>query len=159
MKRPTGRRLVARRSPIHGRGVFALRPLRAGERVIEYRGARIPRAEALVRETPGHTFLFTVNAHWAIDGGRDGNSARWINHACTPNCEAVVHVDLDGDERRDRVFIETLRAVRAGEELTFDYAIELPVPHTRAREREWPCRCGGPGCRGTLLAVRRPRRT
>lgn len=155
MKR-SPRRLAVRRSPIHGRGVFATQALAAGERVIEYRGVRIPRAEAQRRETPGHTFLFTVNEGWAIDGGRHGNSARWINHSCDPNCEAVVHVDLDGDERRDRVFIETLRPVRAGEELTFDYRVELPVPHTRARAREWPCRCGAASCRGTLLAPRTP---
>lgn len=156
MARPA-RRISVRRSPIHGRGVFATRALRAGERVIEYRGARIPRDELLERETPGHTFLFTVNAGWAIDGGERGNSARWINHSCEPNCEAVIHVDLDGDERRDRVFIEALRPIRAGEELTFDYAVELPVPHTAARAREWPCRCGAPTCRGTLLAPRRRR--
>src|SRR6187455_3450976 len=117
------RRITVRRSPIHGRGVFAARAIAAGERVIEYRGARIPRSAALARETPGHTFLFTVNEHWAIDGDERGNSARWINHGCAPNCVATVYVDIDGDERRDRVFIEALRAIRAGEELTFDYAI------------------------------------
>jgi uncharacterized protein len=148
------RRIAVRRSPIHGRGVFATRPIARGERVLEYRGARIPLAEALGRDTPGHTFLFTVNAHWAIDGAVRGNSARWINHGCAPNCEATVHVDIGGDERRDRVFIAALRKIRAGEELTFDYRIVLPVRHTAARAREWSCRCGAPRCRGTMLAPR-----
>lgn len=152
------RRIVVRQSPIHGRGVFATRAIRAGERIIEYRGARIPRAEAIVRDTPGHTFLFTVNADWVIDGGERGNSARWINHGCEPNCAAMTWVDVNGDERRDRVYVEALRDIRRGEELTFDYAIELPVPHTAARAREWPCRCGAPTCRGTLLAPRKRRR-
>ncbi|HET7845657.1 MAG TPA: SET domain-containing protein-lysine N-methyltransferase [Xanthomonadales bacterium] len=152
--RRSPRSLAVRQSPIHGRGVFANRAFRAGERIIEYRGARIPRSEAVERETPGHTFLFTVNEHWVIDGAERGNSARWINHGCEPNCAASVHVDIDGDERRDRVFIEALRSIRRGEELTFDYRIELPVAHTAARRREWACRCGAPGCRGTMLAPR-----
>ena len=92
-----------------------------------------------------------------IDGARDGNSARWINHGCEPNCVAEIHVDIDGDERRDRVWIETLRDVRAGEELTFDYAIELREPVDAQAERAWACRCGSRACRGTMLAPRQRR--
>jgi len=160
---PTQRkpRIIVKNSRVHGRGVYAARRLKAGENIIEYKGQRIPWKEADRRppsnpDDPYHTFFFSLeDQKTVIDAGVGGNAARWINHSCEPNCAAVVHVDIDGDERRDRVFIEAVRPIRAGEELTFDYAIELPVPHTAARAREWPCRCGAPACRGTLLAPRR----
>ena len=151
-------RFATRRSPIHGRGVFARVDLPAHEHLLEYRGARIGRERAaeLDRELTeaGHTFLFTVNDTTLIDGSVGGNSARWMNHSCEPNCLAQVHVNIDGDESRDRVLIETLRPVRAGEELTFDYGIVLAVPHTARLKRIWACRCGSPRCTGTMLKAR-----
>lgn len=150
------RRFVTRRSPIHGRGVYAAVDLRAGERLLEYRGRRITRAAAARRDAGltrrGHTFLFTLNDRYAIDGAAGGNSARWINHSCDPNCHAEVHVDIDGDARRDRVYVYATRPIRAGEELTFDYDIKLAVSHTPQLERTWACRCGSARCRGTMLA-------
>jgi SET domain-containing protein len=153
------RRFVTRSSPIHGRGVFAAVKLRRGETLLEYRGRRITHDEANRRhgnsEGSGHTYYFTLNDHWVVDGDDGGNSARWINHSCTPNCEAEIHVHIGGDERRDHVLIRTLRAIRAGEELGFDYAIVLEVPHTARARRLWACRCGSQSCRGTMLAPKR----
>ncbi|MDZ3822187.1 MAG: SET domain-containing protein-lysine N-methyltransferase [Pseudoxanthomonas sp.] len=155
------RRIEVRRSGIHGRGVFAAADLGAGIRVIEYRGRRISHDEADRTYDgtldSGHTFLFTLNDHWIVDANQGGNSARWINHSCDPNCEAVIHVDRNGDEARDRVFIETLRPIRAGEELTYNYGIVLDVPHTARLKRVWACRCGARNCTGTLLQPRRRR--
>ncbi len=152
MNRP---RIVVRRSPIHGRGVFANVDLPAAARLLEYRGERIDSVEAFRRygdnSAQGETYLFAVNEHWLIDGSSGGNSARFINHHCEPNCEAVVWVNIDGDERRDRVFIETLRPIRRGEELSFDYALGLShVIDPDARDH-WRCRCGAVSCRGSLL--------
>jgi SET domain-containing protein len=146
-------RLVVRRSPIHGRGVYANRALAAGERLIEYRGRRIAPARGdSARTRSGHTFTFALNDDWLIDGSVGGNSSRWINHGCAPNCEAVIHVDIDGDAKRDRVWIHALRPIRRGEELSFDYDIVLALPHDARMRRLWACRCGAPQCRGTMLA-------
>ncbi len=143
---------IVRRSRIHGRGVFAARLIRKGTRIIEYRGKRIP--YALASElypdedgVPTHTFLFELDDDMVIDAGQGGNAARWINHSCAPNCEAVD----DGG----RIYIEAIRTIRPGEELGYDYNITLEERHTPAEKRRWPCLCGAQRCRRTLLAKKR----
>src|SRR6266568_3467121 len=137
-----------RESAIQGRGGFAVRRIRKGTRIIEYTGERVSNDEADRRydddamEHP-HTFLFTVDAHTIIDAAAGGNDARFINHSCDPNCEAVD----DGG----RIFIEALRNIRPGEELTYDYQLER-LGHWRKEWAErYTCRCGAANCRGTLL--------
>ena len=156
------RRIAARRSPIHGNGVFALTDIPAGVELIEYRGKRLTHAQAdrLYANTSqsGHTFLFTLNDKYVIDANSEGNIARWINHSCAPNCRALVEEDEDGDPRRDRVVIETLRALRPGEELTYDYGITLDERLTPRLKAIWACRCGARGCIGTMLKPKRARK-
>ena len=153
------RRLVLRRSPIHGNGVFAACDIPAGVELIDYKGRlrSIAQAARLYADTSGtgHTFLVTLNEGYVIDANVDGNVARWINHGCDPNCEAFVHEGAHGDLRKDRVIIESRRAIAAGEELTYDYGIILEEPHTAKLRRIWGCRCGAPGCTGTMLKPRR----
>ena len=149
------RRIVMRNSPIHGKGVFAAADLPAGETLIEYKGRRIThaRADRLYGDDgeSGHTFLFTLNDEYVIDANVGGNTARWINHGCEPNCQAVTEEDEGGDRRRDRVLIETIRPVRAGEELVYDYGITLDERHTPRLKKIWGCRCGAKRCTGTML--------
>lgn len=156
------RRWVTRRSPIHGNGVFAAADLAAGITLIEYKGQRITHAQADRRYAGsaegGHTFLFTLNQRYIIDANVDGNDARWINHSCEPNCQAVVEEAASGKPREDRVLIETLRPIGAGEELTYDYGIVLEQPHTARLKRIWACRCGAATCSGTMLKPKRPSR-
>jgi SET domain-containing protein len=145
---------VVRRSRIHGRGVFAARTIPKGARILEYTGRRISNevANRLYwdrEDGPTHTFLFELDDDMVIDAGRGGNAARWINHSCDPNCEAV---DEDG-----RIFIEAIRAIAPGEELGYDYGIVLDEPHTPREKRRWPCFCGAASCRGTLLKPKRSR--
>lgn len=148
-------RIKVRRSPIHGNGVFANRDIPAGTEIIRYRGRLLTHEEADQRYggnvDEGHTYLFTLNEHYVIDGNDNGNSARWINHSCDPNCQAVTVEDARERPERDRIVIEALRDISAGEELSFDYGIVLDVPHTAARKRVWACLCGSPRCTGTLL--------
>lgn len=140
-----------RASPIHGVGGFAARPIPAGTRIIEYTGERITPAEADARPEPEgvahHTYLFAIDDDVVIDAGVNGNEARFINHSCDPNCDAVI------DE--GRIYIESIRDVAPGEELTYDYAYVLPERHSPAAKRRYPCRCGSPRCRGTILARKR----
>jgi len=156
------RRIIRRQSPIHGNGVFAACEIPKGTRVVEYRGKRLTHAEADRRfgndTDTGHTFLFTLNEKYLIDGGDGGNVARWINHSCAPNCQAWIVEHASGDPRKDRVVIESRRRIRAGEELTYDYGIVLEERQTAELKRIWACRCGAPRCTGTLLKPKRARK-
>ena len=153
------RNIALRRSPIHGNGVFATADIPVETTLVEYRGRRLADAEAdeIYGDTldTGHTFLFTLNDEYVIDANVQGNIARWINHSCAPNCQPVL-VEHDGKDRRlDRVEIESLREIREGEELTYDYGITLSVPHTARMKAIWACRCGAPNCSGTMLKPKR----
>jgi len=146
---PSRPRFVVRPSPVHGRGVFANRDICTSELVSEYKGARVRWQDVVQRaswygKTPGHTFLFDVDDGIVIDGASGGNSMRWMNHGCEPNCKAYV---LDG-----RAFIYALRPIKRGEELTIDYGLELEGPCTPDVQELYRCRCGSPNCRGTMLA-------
>ena len=146
------RRIQTRRSGVHGKGVYAVVDLAEGETVIEYVGEIITWDEALDRhphdpQDPNHTFYFHIDEEHVIDAKYGGNSSRWINHSCAPNCEA------DTDE--GRVFIRTLRAIKAGEELFYDYGLVIDEPYTPKLKAEYPCWCGAKNCRGTLLAPKR----
>lgn len=145
-------KVVVRNSPIHGRGVFAVGAIAKGERIIEYTGERISHAEADRRygelhEGSSHTMLFAATDEIVIDATKRGGPARWINHSCRPNCEA--------DETGGRVFISSIRAIRPGEELSYDYNLVLEERHTPKLKREHPCHCGARNCRGTLLGKKR----
>jgi uncharacterized protein len=157
------RRIALRRSPIHGNGVFALVDIPKGTELIEYRGRRMTHAQidrqyADATDT-GHTFLFTLNDRYVIDANFEGNIARWINHSCKPNCQAVVEESEGSDRRKDRVLIETIRPLRAGDELTYDYGIDLGERLTPRLKQIWACRCGAPRCIGTMLKPKRKARS
>jgi uncharacterized protein len=146
----SSRRVVVRRSGIHGKGIFAVARLEAGERVLEYKGERISWKEALRRhphdpDNPNHTFYFALEEGGVIDGKVGGNSARWINHSCAPNCGA--------EEVEGRVFIHAVRDIEAGEELFYDYGLVIDEPLTKQLKRDYVCFCGAKVCRGTMLSL------
>ena len=141
-----------RKSPIQGRGAFATRRIEKGERIIEYTGEIISVEESDRRYddesmSRHHTFLFSLDNGYVIDGAVGGNDSRFINHSCAPNCEAV---DVKG-----RIWVEALRDIQPGEELAYDYAYILEERHTPAAKRRFPCHCGAATCRGTILAKKR----
>jgi uncharacterized protein len=138
---------AVRKSGVHGG--FAKQDLKKGTRVTEYLGDRISHKEADARyedhdENDNHTFLFIVNRRTVIDAGVNGNNARFINHQCDPNCTSVIE---DG-----RVWIETIRAVKKGEELGYNYEIGREKNDPENVDEIYACRCGSPKCRGTMLS-------
>lgn len=140
--------IEVRNSPIHGAGVFALRRIRKGTTIVEYLGDRVSHEEVDERyadklETDSHTFLFTVDSKLVIDAGRNGNEARFINHACDPNCESTI--------KNKRVFIEAIRTIQPGEELNYDYAIGRDSDDAPNVDEIFACRCGAANCRGSML--------
>jgi uncharacterized protein len=137
----------ARRSRIHGQGVYAAQSIPAGTRVVEYTGERITKAEARKREAQrlerlgrgedGCVYIFDLNTRFDLDGSGTDNVARLINHSCKPNCRA--------ETIRGRIWIIAEPDIEAGEELTFDYGFPY---------REWqlhPCRCGTARCPGYIV--------
>lgn len=134
-----------RASGVHGRGVYATQPIAKGTRIIEYTGTRVLWEDVPENPDDPRTFLFGLdNGKDVIDPEIGGNEARWINHSCNPNCEAIE----DDDER---IFIEALRDLRPGEELFYDYQLEVDEPITPEVEEESRCNCGAANCRGTML--------
>ena len=130
-----------RTSPMQGLGAFAITPIAAGTRLIEYAGERLTPAEADARypDVAGerhHTFLFAIDDDIVIDAAVNGNEARFINHACDPNCDAVIE--------GQRIWIDAIRDIRIGEELAYDYAYILDERHLPAAKRRFPCHCGAP---------------
>ena len=137
-----------RNSPVHGRGVFAVAPIKKGTRILEYLGDRVSHEAADKRyedhdESDNHTFLFIVDKHTVIDAGVGGNDARFINHQCEGNCESVI-------ENR-RVFIDAVRDIEPGQELGYDYEIGREKDDPPNVDEIYACRCGSPQCRGTML--------
>ena len=144
--------LELRTSKIQGTGAFAARNIRKGTRIIEYLGQRISWRTADKRyddEKMGrhHTFLFTVDDKVCIDGAVKGNAARFLNHSCDGNCEAI--------NDRKRIFLDARRNIKAGEELLYDYQYERTDEHTEEDEAFYACRCGAAKCRGSILAPKK----
>jgi SET domain-containing protein len=144
-----------RNSPIAGLGGFAVHLIPKGTRIVEYAGERISPEEADARyddDKSEHPLvvLFTVDRKTVIDAGVGGNEARFINHSCDPNCEAVIE--------KKRVFIEAIRDIPAGRELTYDYSLTREGKFDAETERRYACRCGARNCRGTMLEPVKGRR-
>ena len=149
-KRRTSRRISVRGSKIHGKGVFATTFIPKGTRIIEYKGKRISEDAAddkYGNDEGTHTFLFLLDDKVVIDANYKGNSARWINHSCDPNCDAT--------EEEGRVFIDARRNIKPGEELGYDYKLIVDERYTPALKRMYACGCGTKACRGTILGSKR----
>ena len=146
------KRYVIRSSSTHGRGAFASRAIRKGTRIIEYEGKRSSLKKASRRPPTDpddlfHTFIFGLDDGSVIDASVDGNAARWINHSCDPNCEAIEDEDC-------RVFIYSKRSIRAGEELTYDYKLSIEGRVRKRVRKKFACFCGAESCRGTMLQLK-----
>jgi SET domain-containing protein len=125
-------------SPIHGMGGFARTDIPSGTRVIEYTGQKITKTESIKRCSEGNWYIFALDDEFDLDGAVGWNPARFINHSCSPNCEAEM---MDG-----HIWILSKRAIAAGEEITFNYGYDLDD------YKEHPCHCGSPNCIGYMVA-------
>jgi len=136
--------VAVKKSPIHGKGVFARAKIKAGAPVLEYLGKRLSPAAARRVEDKG--YLLNVDSKTTIDGSDEANLARFVNHSCAPNLELLVY--------KKRVFLIALRDIARGEELTYDYNLvlhgDVDVPTALAATA---CTCGAPTCRGTMLRL------
>ena len=128
-------RLEIRESKIHRRGVYALEPIPARRKVIEYTGERIGRRETKRRGQGSLTYLFTLDDYWTLDGAVGGSGAEIINHSCEPNLRSCI--------MRGHILYWSKREIQPGEELTMDYRFSDKIEKVR-------CRCGSSVCRGTI---------
>jgi uncharacterized protein len=149
---------LVRTSGIHGRGVFALRRIRKGTRILEYTGERISNKEADRRYDDDkmkrhHTFLFTLDSKTCIDGSirTGGGDASFINHSCDPNCEAVI--------TGRKIFIHALHTIEPGTELAYDYQYERTGENDAKLEKFYICKCGAPNCRGSIMKPAKKKRS
>ena len=126
-----------------GLGLFATKPIKRGCTIAPYRGRRISTAEAARREARGARYMFELNSRWTIDGSPRWNRARYINHSCRPNAEAV--------GRKGGIVIVASRCIEPGEEITYDYGREYIDYFFKTG-----CRC--PACRAKRSRSARRRR-
>ncbi|MEO1824661.1 MAG: SET domain-containing protein-lysine N-methyltransferase [Roseibacillus sp.] len=137
----------ARSSEIHGTGVYAIKEIPVGKKIIEYLGERIDKEESERRanaqmehaEKTGDAavYIFTLNKKWDLDGNMPWNTARLLNHSCAPNCEAWIE--------DKQIFLYSLREIAKGEELTFDYGFDIE------NYEDHPCLCGSDDCVGYIV--------
>ena len=130
--------MALKSSSIHGVGAFARIDISTRTRVVEYIGERVTKSESLRRCELDNRFIFALDADHDLDGDVEWNPARFINHSCAPNCEAVLE--------RGRIWIIARRGIRGGEEITFNYGYDLED------YRGHPCHCGARGCIGFIVA-------
>ena len=138
---------TVKRSSIHNRGIFAKHDIPHDTPIIEYIGEKITKAEskrrgdALIEKSKktgcAAVYVFTLNQRYDVDGAKGRNPARYINHSCSPNCEAYII--------RGRIWIYSTRPIEAGEELTYNYGFDVDTWD------EHPCRCGSPRCVGFIV--------
>lgn len=128
LARMTSSSSLAVRRTNTGLGLFTLRPIRAGKRIIEYVG---PIVTTEVVERSRGKYFFRIDDDYAIDGRARSNAARYINHSCLPNAEAYVY--------GRRLWIYSKRSIQAGEQITLDYGEEYLDAHMDQVD----CKCEG----------------
>lgn len=134
-------------SSIHNRGLFAATDIPEEDYVIQYLGEIIKKKESTLRanaqhdlsqtEAVGSVYIFELDEKTDIDGNFDWNIARLANHSCSPNCEAQ---NVEGE-----IWLVSLRDIKAGEEITFDYGYALE------HWQDHPCLCGSDNCVGHIV--------
>jgi len=139
---------MIRESSIHNKGVFATMNIKKGNKVIEYVGKKITKKEAdetymttlsaSERDSSnGRVYIFELNSRYDIDGNVAFNDARFVNHACSPNCETEII--------NNRIWIIAAKDIKRGEEITYNYGYDLDD------YKEHPCNCCCCNCVGYIV--------
>jgi SET domain-containing protein len=134
-------------SSIHQRGLFATCDIKAGTDIIQYVGEKISKEESTrraleweekARETgEGLVYIFELDDEWDLDGRLGDNPARYMNHSCDGNCEAV---NAEGE-----IWIVARKNIKKGDELVYDYGYDME------HFLDHPCRCGADNCIGYIV--------
>ncbi|MFT4312531.1 MAG: SET domain-containing protein [Candidatus Woesearchaeota archaeon] len=141
--------VVVKKSGIHNKGVFAKQDIKRGTHIIEYVGRKITKKESDAiadkqleksrkNAEDGAVYVFTLNKRYDIDGNVSWNPARYINHSCSPNAQAVID--------NGHIWIVATKRIQKGEEITYDYGYDVD------NYTEHPCRCGSKNCIGYIVA-------
>ena len=109
-----------------GKGLFTEQEIPKGACIIEYIG-KVVSEEVAIRDRG--KYLFEVEKGKTIDGNIPSNLARYINHSCAPNCEAI--------GPKGKVFIFSRKRIKAGTELFYDYGKDYFDEHIK----KTGCRC------------------
>lgn len=125
-------------SPISGKGVFAIKSIPKGIYLLKYDGELITKEKSLEELENGNEYIFTLDDEHDINGKVEWNTTRFVNHSCSPNCEAI---NVDGE-----IWIASLREIKQGEELSFNYGYPLE------EYKNNPCNCGSPNCPGYIVS-------
>jgi len=134
-------------SDIHGRGLYATKDIEEGTDIIQYAGEKITKKESArraleweekARETgDGLVYIFELDDKYDIDGRLGDNPARYMNHSCDGNCEAV---NCEGG-----IWITAIKDIKKGDELVYDYGYDME------HFMDHPCRCGSDNCIGYIV--------
>ncbi len=130
-----------KKSNIDKRGLCASKDIKSGTKIIEYIGKLITKKEAQKNskfDNNKDIYLFNINEKYDLDGDFKWNTARLINHSCTPNCE------VEGEGLK--LWISSLREIKKGEELTYDYGFGYDEDY-----KQFPCKCGSIDCVGYIV--------
>ena len=143
--------IVVKKSSKHGKGVFSTKEIKKNTKIIQYIGEKISKAEGdrrsalrikrfLNSKKTGSVYIFELNKKYDIDGSIIKNKARYINHSCDPNCEV--------DIIRGKIWISSIRNIKKGEELTYDYGYEFD----KEDYKDHICKCGSRKCIGYIIS-------
>ncbi len=134
-------------SPIHQTGLFAVCDIKAGTEIIQYLGERISKEESTRRAleweeqarviNEGMVYIFELDENWDLDGRFEDNPARYMNHSCDGNCEAI---NIDSE-----IWLVARRDIAEGQELVFDYGYDME------HFLDHPCNCGADNCIGYIV--------
>ena len=131
-----------KKSNIDKRGLYASKMIKAGEKIIEYKGKLISKKESQQNpkfDNSKDIYLFNINKKWDLDGAWSFNTARLINHSCDPNCEV--------EGKGLKLWISAIKDIKKGEELSYDYGFS----YSKEEIENFVCRCGSKNCCGYIV--------